>query len=119
MSIQFGFPHSAFVKHNDIKLFDAQAAEHVERKEKSDKPVARKSPSAPLRNGHIVLLAIDALVAMHAAFRKWRNHRRTLRALEELDEHQLRDIGLRREQGSDCHFNHRPLARADDPNRAD
>ena len=102
MSIQFRFPPGAFVKHDGIKLFDAQAAGHVERKlkEKRDKPVACKSPSAPLRDDHIVLLAVDVLVALYAAFRKWRNHRRTLRALDELDEHQLRDIGLRREQVS-------------------
>jgi uncharacterized protein YjiS (DUF1127 family) len=116
MSIQFRFP-PAFPKHNYIKLFDAQDAEHVERKGKSDKPVARKSPLAPLREGHIILLVIDVLVTLHAAFRKWRNHRRTLRALEELDEHQLADIGLRREQVSYSHFGYRPLAGADAPKR--
>ena len=88
MSIQFRFPPGAFVKHDGIKLFDAQAAGHVERKlkEKRDKPFACKSPSAPLRDDHIVLLAVDVLVALYAAFRKWRNHRRTLRALDELDD---------------------------------
>jgi uncharacterized protein YjiS (DUF1127 family) len=38
------------------------------------------------------------LVALHASFKKWRNYRRTLRALADLDEHQLRDIGLTREE---------------------
>ena len=126
MSIQCRFAPGIFVKRDDIKLFGAQATEHVERKlkRKTDQPVGRKNPPVPLRDGHIVLLAIDVLVALHTAFRKWRNHRRTLKALDELDEHQLRDIGLRREQGSDYHFmfgpqkSYRPLAGADDPQRA-
>jgi hypothetical protein len=27
-----------------------------------------------LRDDHIVLLAIDALLALHASFKKWRDH---------------------------------------------
>ena len=121
MSIHFRFSPSAFVKHDNIKLFGAQASEYVERKfkDRSDQPVGRKSPPAPLRDGHIVLLAIDVLVTLHAAFRKWRHRRRTLRALDELDEHQLRDIGLKRERVSEGHFTYRPLDGADDPERAD
>jgi uncharacterized protein YjiS (DUF1127 family) len=119
MSMQFRFSTGTFVNHDDIRLFGARATEHFERKlkEKCNKPLVVKSP--PLRDGHIVLLAIDVLVALHAAYRKWRNQRRTLKALEELDEHQLRDIGLTREQVSAGHFRYRPLASADDPERAD
>ena len=49
-----------------------------------------------LRDGHPVTFAIDALLALHGAFKQWRRRRRTLKALAELDEHQLRDIGLTR-----------------------
>ncbi|HET8544152.1 MAG TPA: DUF1127 domain-containing protein [Pseudolabrys sp.] len=34
---------------------------------------------------------------MHSSFRRWRNRRRTLRALADLDEAQLRDIGVTRD----------------------
>jgi len=50
-----------------------------------------------LRDDHVVLLAIDALLALHASFKKWRNRRRTLSALADLDGRQLRDIGLTRD----------------------
>ena len=121
MSTHFKFPPSAFVKHDTAQLIG-----HVERKlqDKGNNLVLKHSAN-PLRDGHVVLVAIDVLVALHAAFRKWRNHRRTLKALDELDEHQLSDIGLRREQASDSHFfsgphrGYRPVNGADDPKRAD
>jgi uncharacterized protein YjiS (DUF1127 family) len=50
-----------------------------------------------LRDDHIVLLAIDALLALHASLKRWRKRRRTLRALADLDERQLRDIGVTRD----------------------
>ena len=75
-----------------------------------------------LRDDHIVLLAIDALRALHGSFKQWLNRRRTLRALADLDERQLRDIGLARDEallevapwwpGRDK--NYRALARLDD-----
>jgi hypothetical protein len=86
MSTHFRFPLNTFVRHDDLNFFSAKEC---------NKP-AVISP-APLRNGHIILLAVDALVVLHASFNKWRNYRRTLRALADLDEHQLRDIGLTRE----------------------
>ena len=58
-----------------------------------------------LRDDHLVLLTINRLLALHAAFRRWRKRRKTLRALADLDERQLRDIGLTRD---DVHFE--PLA---------
>lgn len=53
-----------------------------------------KASSVLLRDDHIVLLAIDAFLALRTSFKKWRTRRRTLRALADLDERQLRDIGL-------------------------
>jgi uncharacterized protein YjiS (DUF1127 family) len=58
-----------------------------------------KSPAAGiLRDDHLVLLTINRLLALHAAFRRWRKRRKTLLALADLDERQLRDIGLTRDQ---------------------
>jgi uncharacterized protein YjiS (DUF1127 family) len=57
----------------------------------------RKNASALLRDDHIALLVMDAVLAFHASFKKWRSRRRTLRALADLDERQLRDIGLTRD----------------------
>jgi uncharacterized protein YjiS (DUF1127 family) len=64
-------------------------------KQNSDGSGARKN--VPLRDDHIALLAMDAVLAFHASFKKWRSRRRTLRALADLDERQLRDIGLTRD----------------------
>jgi Domain of unknown function (DUF1127) len=85
MSTHFEFPLNTFVRHDDLKFFGAKEC---------NKPAVI---SPPLRNGHIVLVTVDALVALYASFKKWRNYRRTLRALADLDEHQLRDVGLTRE----------------------
>ena len=92
MSTQFQIPRN-FVRRDDIKLCLGGAVEHVE-------PKRSKEP-APLRNNHIVLYAVDALVTLHASFTKWRNHRITLRALADLNEDQLRDIGLTRDENGD------------------
>jgi len=89
MSTQFQIP-SNFVRRDDIKLCLGDTVEHVEPK-RSKEPV-------PLRNSHIVLYAVDALVT---SFTKWRNHRITLRALVDLNEDQLRDIGLTRDENGD------------------
>ena len=66
---------------------------------------SKSSAANPLRDDHLVLLTINRLLALHAAFKRWRKHRKTLRALADLDERQLRDIGLTRD---DVHFE--PLA---------
>ena len=60
-------------------------------------PSRDHNSSVLLRDDHIVLLAIDALLALHASFEKWRHRRRTLQALADLDDRQLRDIGLARD----------------------
>ena len=62
-----------------------------------------------LRDDHVVLLAIDALLALHASFKKWRNRRRTLLALGDLDDRQLRDVGLTRDG-----YQYRSLAGSDE-----
>jgi len=54
-----------------------------------------------LRDNHLVLLTINRLLALHAAFKRWRKRRKTVRALADLDERQLRDIGLTRD---DVHY---------------
>jgi uncharacterized protein YjiS (DUF1127 family) len=63
-----------------------------------------------LREDHIALAAIDALLALQGSFKNWRNRRRTLRALADLDDRQLRDIGLTRDDSD----SYRPLAGVDD-----
>ena len=105
MSTQFRIPPPAFVKHNDVKLFGTNT-NGVDRA-----PKRNHSPQAPLRDSHLVLLAVDGLVALQASFKKWRNRRQTLRALADLDEHQLRDIGLTRDETFLGHqTNYRALA---------
>jgi len=64
----------------------------------------------PLRKDHIVLWAIDGLLALHAVLVRWRSRRRTFRALADLDEEQLRDVGLTRSH----HKSYRALAELDD-----
>jgi len=57
--------------------------------------------SNTLRDDHLVVLTIDRLLALHAVLNRWRKRRKTLRALAELDDRQLRDIGLTRD---DWHY---------------
>lgn len=92
MSTRFKCPPDAFVKHDDFKLPGANkittsvggAGQKLE--QKCNNLASRDAPSVLLRDDHIVLLAIDALLALHASFKKWRKYRRTLRALADLDE---------------------------------
>lgn len=51
---------------------------------------------ALLQDDHIVLMAIDGVLAAYAAVRRWLECRHTLRALGHLDERLLRDIGVTR-----------------------
>jgi hypothetical protein len=48
------------------------------------------------------------------SFKKWRNRRPTLRALADLNEHQLRDIGLARDENG-----YRPLQDLDAESKDD
>ena len=56
------------------------------------------------------MAAIEGLLALHAALARWQSRRRTFRALAELDEEQLRDVGLTR----DRHKSYQALAELDD-----
>lgn len=57
-----------------------------------------QAPSSPLRDDHLVLLAIDAALAAHTAVKRWLERRRTRRALAALDDRLLCDIGVTRPQ---------------------
>jgi uncharacterized protein YjiS (DUF1127 family) len=100
MSTQFRNPPHAFVKHDNLRLSSVGVVEQVEPEIGGNcaKPIFRKQPAVPLRDDHIVLFAIDALITLRASFKKWRNRRLTLRALADLGEHQLHDIGLTRDE---------------------
>ena len=69
----------------------------------------RRQSINALRDDHIVLWAIDGLLALHSAFKTWRQRKRTLRILADLDDRQLRDIGLTRD-----HTHYHALAEFDD-----
>jgi len=89
----FKNPPSIFTKYEDVKLPRTRTftAKTKVGRQKCD-------ASSVLRDDHIVLLAIDGLLALHVSFKRWRQRRKTFRALAELDDRQLRDIGLTREQ---------------------
>ncbi|MGA9818151.1 MAG: DUF1127 domain-containing protein [Pseudolabrys sp.] len=98
MSRQFRIPRN-FVRHDDIGFCSGGAVDHVKPKGKwncNSSPFLKEP--ALLRDSHIILYAVDALVALYASFKKWRNRRLTLRALADLNEHQLCDIGLTRDE---------------------
>jgi Domain of unknown function (DUF1127) len=103
MSELFKFPH-AFVRNGNFgNTNEAGIREHC-------KSAGGENRSVPLRNDHVVLWAIDGLLTLHAALVRWRSRRRTLRALAELDDEQLRDVGLTRGH----HKSYRALAEIDD-----
>ena len=105
--VPFRLPPDTFVKHDAVKLAAAEGIANREDgvvpelklKQNCKRSAARETRPNLLRDDHIVLLAIDALLALHASFKKWRSRRRTLRALADLDERQLHDIGLTRDEG--------------------
>ena len=99
MSELFKLP-SKFVKHDrfevDHRTVTINALYEVQSNCK--RPVA-------LRDDHVILAVIDGLVYLYTSFKRWRSRRRTLRALADLDERQLRDIGLTRNDPLfDVHF---------------
>jgi uncharacterized protein YjiS (DUF1127 family) len=90
MSTQYRTPPNSFVRYDKREVLEAENNAY------------RRSPPS-LRRSHLFLPALDWLVALRVSLKKWRNRRRTLRALAELDEHQLRDIGLTRDEASRGH----------------
>jgi uncharacterized protein YjiS (DUF1127 family) len=115
MSKQFRDAPRVFVRYHGFKFPHPNDRTRVEcegqkLEQNRDGPFGHLASSVLLRDDHIVLAAIDALLALHASFKNWRNRRRTLRALADLDDRQLRDIGLTRDDGD----SYRPLAGVDD-----
>jgi uncharacterized protein YjiS (DUF1127 family) len=98
------FPH-VFVRHDESPNTNVatQISEHC-------KSAGNESRSLLLRNDHVVLWAIDGLLTLHAALVRWRSRRRTFRALADLNEEQLRDVGLTRGH----HKNYQALAEPGD-----
>ena len=119
MSTQFRNPRHAFVKHDDVNRIgtDTTSVDHEAPKRKHGTSALWGHPPAPLRDGHVVLLAVDVLVALHASFKRWRNYRRTLRVLADLDEDQLHDIGLTREEALLGHQSYRALVKLNEVRR--
>lgn len=104
MSTLFKCPPDAFIKQDDLKFpVEYKITTNVggagqKLEQKCNSPASRDASSVLLRDDRIVLLAIEALLALRASFKKWREHRRALRALADLDERQLCDIGFTRDK---------------------
>ena len=99
MSELFKLP-SKFVKHDRFEVDHRTVTINALYEVQSDckRPVV-------LRDDHVILAVIDGLVYLYTSFKRWRSRRRTLRALADLDERQLRDIGLTRNDPLfDAHF---------------
>jgi len=64
----------------------------------SKRPSPSKADSGLLREDHILLLVMDAALAGYAAVRRWWERWQTRQVLAELNEQQLRDIGVTRAQ---------------------
>ena len=94
MSGLFKFPHS-FVRHDNFETGNRPVTVNALYELKN--VAGSNNRSAALRDDHVILAVIDGLLYLHASFKRWRNRRRTLRALADLDETQLRDIGLTRD----------------------
>jgi uncharacterized protein YjiS (DUF1127 family) len=107
MSKSFNFPPRSFAKHESLKF---EATLNTARADDTGRTVSQQNNANTadprisaflLKDDHLVLLAIDGVLALHALlktrFKTWRARRRTLKALADLDERQLRDIGLSRE----------------------
>lgn len=88
MSVLFQHRTIAFLKHDDNEKLDVKNVNTAGGGSRLSEPA--------LREDHIVLLAIDAVLALHAITKRYFERRRTRRILAELDDRQLRDVGLTR-----------------------
>jgi uncharacterized protein YjiS (DUF1127 family) len=93
----FRLPPSSFVKHDDVRFASRPDTRKAGRQEPKRKEY-RATEAALLRDDHIVLLAIDGLLTLHAAVKGYLMRRRTRHILSALDDRQLRDIGLTRDE---------------------
>jgi uncharacterized protein YjiS (DUF1127 family) len=99
MSTLFRIPPRIFTQHEDFEdLRLTEGSAFPLPGNASRQKLAQDCRPNVLRDDHIVLVAIDRLLALYAALQKWRQHKKTVRALAELDERQLRDIGLTRDE---------------------
>jgi uncharacterized protein YjiS (DUF1127 family) len=96
----FRLPRSSFVKHDDVTITGTNLDSRKARKQKPNRKDTRETEVALLREDHIVLLAIDGLLALHAAIKRYLMRRRTRRILAALDDRQLKDAGLTRDDAS-------------------
>lgn len=94
----FRFAPDRLIKHDIISFHESKNTRLVdifhEPECKQNRDISVDTKCVLLRDDHVVLFAIDCLLALHAGVKKWRSRRRTLRALAQLDERQLHDIGL-------------------------
>jgi uncharacterized protein YjiS (DUF1127 family) len=99
MSTLFKSPPSTFTQHEDLRdLRLTEGSAFPLPANASRQKLPQNCRANVLRDDHIVLVAIDRLLALYEGLQKWKQHKKTLRALAELDERQLRDIGLTRDQ---------------------
>jgi uncharacterized protein YjiS (DUF1127 family) len=111
MSISlFRSPPSAFVKHDDRGYHHVHTSRTGSRK--PDTSATEVQNPRVLRDDHIVLLGIDALLALHAVAKRVIEQRRTRRILSALDDRQLHDIGLTRSQINDSTLERDDIHRA-------
>jgi uncharacterized protein YjiS (DUF1127 family) len=96
----FRLPPSSFTKHDDAKIIGTSLDGSKARKQKPKRKVPRETEAALLRKDHIVLLAIDGLLVLQAAIKRYLMRRRAQRILATLDDRQLKDVGLTRDKAS-------------------
>ena len=113
-------PPIGFANYEEFKTGEADRTDDgfIAERESDNKAIVQKA--VLLRDDHIVLSAIGVLLMLSARLKRWRNRRRTLQALADLDECQLRDIGLTRDGpvfGTSSLGHYRPLAELDDHQR--
>lgn len=98
------------------------ASHHVLTLRTKPGPAGSGGLPGPVGDMRILVVAVDAVFSLYRRFTDWRSRRRTFRALSRLDERQLRDIGVTRDEvvagrpltKSRTHKSLRALAELDD-----